>query len=338
MIFNSINRNLKYRKVSPGLEDHFSDTVDQILVLHATKIGENAGERIFGKQLKGYVFNVFQHALNIILDDGYLLCVVDEKYQGIPFGISVSIPEAFSFKNLVEANEPVLSIDNWLIIGNIKIELNRKIISSNIPSKLLNPDFLVAKNNVAPVINFIQSQSKRNGLYPLIPYVQSFLFSNEFSESSVDPICFYALNKMKLIAQYFTEENAEGCLKHMTNLIGLGAGLTPSGDDFLLGFFGLLLNIKVDVFTPSFINCIRKGLEVSCIGKTTLISEVYLTYGLKGQFTEVLSNFINSLFGADQLKLLKNTQELLNVGSSSGIDMMLGSLFALQLNRTKLNT
>jgi hypothetical protein len=340
MICNYINIQYNNRKAISGHEDRFSDSGYQEILFQAKSIGRDASEKIVGTRLKGTVLSVFQYALNILFDDGYFLTILDEKYQRIPFGISVSIAENFSFKYLIEVGESVYFLDNLLIIGNVKIKLDQESRSKEISVKIMSPDLSVAERNLLAVSGLVKTQNKTGGFFPLFRNIVPFSFTEASLDDNLDPICSYAATQMRLLHYHFIAENEIESMKSLENMFGLGVGLTPSGDDFLLGFFCLFLNLNETAFTPGFIDRITEKITYSCIGKTTLISEVYLYYGLKGQFSEVLSSFVKSLFIADSRKVKKHFQNLLDIGSSSGLDMILGCLFALKLNliRTNLNT
>lgn len=107
----------------------------------------------------------------------------------------------------------------------------------------------------------------------------------------------------------------------LTRLLGLGTGLTPSGDDFLCG---VLAGLQ---FTGSSGHLFAKHLRAavkSRLSDTIDISAAFLSCALENQF----SLAVNRLYG------LPSADEILAsfsaIGHSSGIDTLCGILWSLE--------
>ena len=112
-------------------------------------------------------------------------------------------------------------------------------------------------------------------------------------------------------------------------LVGLGEGLTPSGDDFLVG---LLAVLHMTGFLPcsagasvheQFYQCVRLG--------TTQLSGEFLRCAFAGYFAEPLVMLVRALWapGADAWPVHAAT--LAAVGHSSGVDAMVGIALGCRL-------
>lgn len=107
--------------------------------------------------------------------------------------------------------------------------------------------------------------------------------------------------------------------------IGRGRGLTPSGDDFIIGW------LLIDQLNHPSIT-LKKAIEskISVSGYTTDISRSYLSWGLRGHFSSALLDIINYLHGGglkeDIERLLKNA---VDYGNTSGTDTLSGLVTAL---------
>ena len=104
----------------------------------------------------------------------------------------------------------------------------------------------------------------------------------------------------------------------ITNLTGLGIGLTPSGDDFLCGVLaGLILLGKQE--TDDFQNL---STEITRnLTRTNAISAAFLRCATEGQFSEALVNLGSVPFSQSQ-------QMFHAIGHSSGADTLCGLYFA----------
>lgn len=138
----------------------------------------------------------------------------------------------------------------------------------------------------------------------------------------------YSFIKTSLVDKFkvaVKSQNKELFNRGVSKLLGLGFGLTPSGDDFLVGilsashFFSelppfdfFLKNIKID-YT-----------------KTNFISAGYLRYAAAGRISEVIANTVISVSEkkSDTSFWLTN---LVNIGATSGYDTLLGILTAMEV-------
>lgn len=106
------------------------------------------------------------------------------------------------------------------------------------------------------------------------------------------------------------------CLCH---LIGLGIGLTPSGDDFLCGFLaGLRLSDGSSVFLPFLEQHILHTLD-----RTNEISATFLRCAVLGQFSAPVHLLTDPDVTARQIYLAFSS-----IGHSSGIDTLCGIYIA----------
>lgn len=118
-------------------------------------------------------------------------------------------------------------------------------------------------------------------------------------------------------------------IEDVTSLIGKGIGLTPSGDDFIVGFLSTLFMIEqqnqiVTILREELITNINKSLD-----KTTFLSQEFLTAACKKEFSEIIHNFYESLKSKDENRITLSTMEMLKLGHSSGSDTLSGIISGL---------
>ena len=110
-------------------------------------------------------------------------------------------------------------------------------------------------------------------------------------------------------------DNAAGAREHVNMLIGYGYGLTPSGDDALLGSY-----VFMRVHHPRLAARIKPLIQER-LHKTTDVSASYLTLALDGHVALQLHDVIAGFSGVrDDVALA----ELLSTGHSSGEDIVRG--------------
>jgi Protein of unknown function (DUF2877) len=112
-------------------------------------------------------------------------------------------------------------------------------------------------------------------------------------------------------------------------MIGLGPGVTPTGDDVLLGYLAGLWSMAGDekeklAFIESFGEILLQVTD-----QTSEISRTYLYHAVHGQFSSSLINLANAIADGQNDHLLSTTKDALRVGHSSGMDSVTGLLIGL---------
>jgi hypothetical protein len=108
-------------------------------------------------------------------------------------------------------------------------------------------------------------------------------------------------------------------------LIGLGPGLTPSGDDVLIGIEAALHALG----HPS------AGFLASAVGdveaRTTEVAATFLRHAAAGEFAEPLHALLATLLGPDDKGLPAAIQRAVAWGATSGTDCLVGVLIGLDV-------
>lgn len=115
-------------------------------------------------------------------------------------------------------------------------------------------------------------------------------------------------------------------------LLGTGLGLTPSGDDFIIGFL-LALNRWRDVLAPnSDLKSLNQQVVAAANHKTTTLSANLIECAASGLADERLIGALDWLMSGDAHNF-RYIDELLAWGNSSGVDVFVGFSAALTLTQ-----
>ncbi len=147
------------------------------------------------------------------------------------------------------------------------------------------------------------------------------IFNNAITEASPLPFI-VAKKRIDDGTSFFDNKNFEDAAKEFVRLIGLGSGLTPSGDDFLCGMLAgiQILNLQAHPFSVYL-----KALIKEHLNDTVDVSAAFLSCALENQF----SLAVNSLGRLPSY--IETKENFLAIGHSSGIDTLCGVYFALNL-------
>jgi hypothetical protein len=109
--------------------------------------------------------------------------------------------------------------------------------------------------------------------------------------------------------------------------LGRGPGLTPSGDDVLVGMVAALQ--FVGVVDSSGLAPLRELIEIAGSRLTTDISAEYLHYACRGMVTGMVRDLLVALDRSNMVAVLDAVDQLGRYGHTSGMDCVLGMVLAL---------
>jgi hypothetical protein len=116
------------------------------------------------------------------------------------------------------------------------------------------------------------------------------------------------------------------------DMIGLGPGVTPSGDDILIGFLAALWSLAGKQHERhSFIRDFGDGFMQNA-HRTGEISRTYLYHAARGQFASTIGALLETIGSGRDVE--QAVQDAVSVGHSSGMDSVTGLLVGLAVWNT----
>jgi hypothetical protein len=113
-------------------------------------------------------------------------------------------------------------------------------------------------------------------------------------------------------------------LEGVNHLAGLGIGLTPAGDDFLMGvIYGLWMN-----FNPSLANEWSLQVHRVAASQTTSLSAFWLEVAAEGQASKPWHDLFRAIYDMNQEDIRWSANSLGDYGHTSGYDALAGFLLA----------
>lgn len=126
-----------------------------------------------------------------------------------------------------------------------------------------------------------------------------------------------ALRGLRSAVQRKDRRSAEAVAR---TLVGLGSGLTPSGDDVLVGFTAALVSARSPLARPIARACADSG------ARTTLVARMYLEHAAHGEYAER----VHDLIAAASMGDVRGLERAASWGATSGADLMLGVFVGAQ--------
>lgn len=258
----------------------------------------------------GNIHSVYRKTINLQLA-GHLFALQDCQSVLSPVSLITSL-------SAEEINHLGVRTDMNVIIsrGTITIPQISDLTFSFSDAAIQDLRLAPASGEPATLISLIQSAldlSEGNGFSGIFR-------SSAGSESLFDPVLEYAKRQINLCSSCLLEGRIEAAAEALRKMVGLGIGLTPSGDDFLCG---VLAGIRLyGRESSSFYASLEKELE-SHLTDTNDISRTFLVCAMQGQFSLPVIQLTAKKVPLDIL------EEFSQIGHSSGLDTLCGLLYAL---------
>jgi hypothetical protein len=124
------------------------------------------------------------------------------------------------------------------------------------------------------------------------------------------------------IGQAIETANPERCFRGAQLAAGVGIGLTPAGDDFMMGVL-LALWLELDE-ALDYILAIIDGAK----GRTNLLSMALLRAAARGEASLAWHALIKAFIDDDPARILTAAKSVLDAGHTSGADALFGFVVA----------
>lgn len=274
------------------------------------------------------VHSVFQSAANLCLsNDGRLITLVGSDEGDLPQGIRLNTPPGFSFAGL-HVGELLTCRDGFLRLDSLSLTVDlcqARTWKCDLPS--LNIDLSIPSMESAWK-SVRQALNKRQLLSGAEIVADDLLRSDGIQPRAGVPR--KTRDAMQGLVQATLRYDLTIASSHVRALIGLGPGLTPSGDDLLAGYLaGMWCVVRERHEHEQFISSLGRRV-VRLAHHTNDISRTYLYHAAQGQVSSRLANLAEAICREENAdRLLDIAEASMQVGHTSGMDTVTGLLMGL---------
>lgn len=248
------------------------------------------------------IHSAFRQTLNLQLSDGPLLPLISANSSlNHPDAVRVAVAENWDWRTVGESHfrDNVLVSQSWQL-------------------SLLG----------VPVWKAV-SRSLRGDVKPHIAILEDAL-REWCQQQQVDSVLRLLPDDAFGVQVDISPEHNEQQLAEMANqIIGFGGGLTPDGDDYLLGYFAALTLSQLPAITrhqQRLVNVVNPRLT-----RTNDISRHYLARAIQGHFSEAITLLLAEICEPQHpQKLQARARGVMAFGAASGTDCMAGILHGLR--------
>jgi Protein of unknown function (DUF2877) len=270
---------------------------------------------------KGRVEAVFDNACNVTLDTGGLIAVLAPRAGNVPHGIRLTTHPPFP--RLLALRTKVCLTNDRIVFGAGAPEV---LLSE---AKLWVPELHLGMAERNGPSRIAAAQVRDLLRDPALGGRSDFLAAALKLECPATPMALRVAAVLPQLAIASRSRNSRAALAALADLVGLGPGLTPAGDDFIIGFLAGLTLASTTPEQTSLLRAICSGLE-TLAPATTMISRRHLDDACVLLFSERLSDLSVAIArGAPIARLARLVTGQVAVGASSGADAAAGLVFAL---------
>ena len=282
------------------------NSVNVIPILKARYIGRPLLHSLTKNSFTGSVVGIYQDFCNILGNDGRMITIAISPMGKSPFSVLIEWQDSFTSivaKMNVQADQYGIKVGDVIFIN------------------LGNAETWVPKMPQFPR-TFRLKASSAELLFDYTHWLEPTFYNS--SNKYVRDKLISGAKELQLALG-----NRHPIKRAVTYLAGLGSGLTPSGDDYLLGVMASLWLTKNTHFLD----------EIAWLSsqKTTSLSAAYLMAASKGDFAECWHDLAQAVLYQYPKALRDSISEFIQIGASSGRDALVGFSRHILESRFSLN-
>ena len=254
------------------------------------------------------VLHIFDCACNLINERGEVLSIVAPQIGNGPFNIVVN--DKVLFSEHLNLQSPISSSANQLHLGDLTIHTANASIWNPYPDweRLhARKDDIGHQLTQLPITNY-----PNLGGFDLPLEEPSRLFNHrglQIPQSLVSNLSLALVNA-----------DISSALKITSQISGLGIGLTPAGDDYIMGAIYAVWIIH----PPTTARVLAQEIADTAAPLTTSLSAAWLRSVGRGEVGILWHEFFDALISADGMRILQAIDKILAVGETSGADALAG--------------
>ena len=316
-------------------------------VCQISSIGVGLPDPLRQLRPRGEVIAVFRRSFYVEAVDGIVMCIADRRLGEGPLTLAVELPQGYDMEGLGAATGTPLEWEGEdLRLGDQLLLCTRGAAVWRPPAirHLASPEAIRCR--VRRLVFRLEGHIPSDGLAPLVPHVDTLAQGNLPRISHSVPLAGVAMARLARLASAVLADDIHEMDAAVQGLVGLGPGLTPSGDDLLGGLMVALMATTRGCNPPedrrverrnrmargSIIANLARSVTLHAVLGSTRISAALLGQAAHGIGSAAQHRVLEGLVQAgDVSHAFDAAHSLTRVGHSSGWDSLAGLLMGVHL-------
>jgi|GEM_PF-2269786 len=284
-----------------------------------------------------HLLRIFDNAITMVDNSGNPVTLLDSSRRNGPSRILLELSEQSRFRQWPVDDDACFILHKQYLCDSgfsVFIDLSgakRWNLPSRLNGALLSSHHLSQNIQVSFDYLIRHSVSDDRQFFSSVPAI----LNGELTDSSVeqDNIPYGALLVHLAKVYHYIKRGSELSLfDSVERMIGLGRGLTPSGDDIICGILCAFHTArKADLLSPFHAGFLSRFKQrVGHYGeRTTFLSHSFLTWAGEGRCSEEVFSFCEKILTDKFFNIERWGPPLIAMGASSGREVMLGALVGI---------
>lgn len=290
--------------------------------LKAISIGCVAAATVWQEGFTAHVVGSFDEACDLATEDGGVIVLIHQRVGKGPLNIVIDESQ-FSFQDLSYGLPATLAKDDLVLGDFLSISLGEaQMWKPRWPLSEREADQPRRKANLEKLCRYLAVSGRRRGLLAVL------LAASEGTGRSLDDAFLKTARRAtEGLMTALRAGDRQGITHQAGRLVGLGPGLTPAGDDYLMGLmWGLRVWPYLLEGSGLDIEEVCKHIWKTVKGRTTLLSAAFLQIAREGLPNEAWKDLLVEVSYGEGVGMRKAAQRVLDYGARSGADALAGFL------------
>ena len=266
--------------------------------------------------------SVFRHACNLEMADGTLLTLLTLKQGNVPHGIRCTVPAAEGFHAYLQPGQAVVAEEKLLCFPAAELSVD---VSSATRWQGTLADCPIDTDSACTIEALSTIRASLCDVAPCGGIASLLLNDSPPHDRMALAMRARLLATLPLLALATEHQDCVKVSFALERLVGLGPGLTPSGDDFIVGYLAALharcnRERRIEHLLQGLIGPVRLLAK-----RTHAISRQFLLNAAAGEFSESLVRIVRAI--SRQQDVAEHAAAAAHIGHTSGTDSMMGLLF-----------
>jgi len=285
------------------------------------------------KKPRMIVHSVFKKVINLLAESEEIISIMPAQFGKFPYGVNCyTLPD--DLRKIIQIGQPInIERHQTLCINDQRFCINYSRSEVWVPRVRFPQPSSTRRFETTTILwyqQFIQQHASGYGLTILGNYLWAILVGRDPGHQ--DQLMERAIAGIWIVMEGIQSGDANQIIHGGRKLVGLGPGLTPSGDDVLVSLL-LCACLTAPEKISTEIKKALKHLSDFSQNRTTDFSSFQYQIASKGYVSEPYRDVIESFFINQEKELLhEKAMRIISYGESSGMEILIGMLLGIALS------
>lgn len=268
---------------------------------------------LFELEKRAIVHSVYKSTINCIVDDR-IFSLQHQEMPITPLSINLDIPKrVFELIRVNRGDEVQFTKDGLVAFNSMFTMDHAEVFDCDLTEGTIPLDKVKIKILTDQILKYIEK-----GEFGRI--------AKSFKDNEVIPLSFAGNYVSGVLLRLTSSSNVAEIGSLAAQLVGVGEGLTPSGDDFNCGMLAAQYYLRDHPYAVELKEQLISQI-MRRINTTTVISKEFLIYACEGKFSQMVKNVL--IKSQKELDVTSEIIKIRDIGHTSGIDFLTGLYFGL---------